>query len=66
MPQKFLDSKIIYEDNQIKTKVHRNERKLPVHCTRHGNTQGDYIIPPNFFDVPKPLVLAEIPYFPRN
>ena len=31
MPQKFLDTKIIYEDNQIKTKVHRNERKLPVH-----------------------------------
>ena len=30
MPQKFLDTKIIYEDNQIKTKVHRNERKLPV------------------------------------
>ena len=51
MPQKFLDSKIIYEDNQIKTKVHRNERKLPMHCTCHGNTQGDYIIPPDFFDV---------------
>ena len=33
MPQKFLDTKIIYEDNQIKTKVHRNERKLPVHWT---------------------------------
>ena len=31
MPQKFLDRKIIYDDNQIKTKVHRNERKLPVH-----------------------------------
>ena len=24
--QKFLDTKIIYEDNQIKAKVHRNER----------------------------------------
>ena len=33
MPQKFLDTKIIYEDNQIKTKIHRNERKLPVHWT---------------------------------
>ena len=33
MPQKFLDTKIIYEDNQIKTKVHRNERKLPVNWT---------------------------------
>ena len=33
MLQKFLDTKIIYEDNQIKTKVHRNERKLPVHWT---------------------------------
>ena len=31
MPQKFLDKKIIYEDYQIKTKVQRNERKLPVH-----------------------------------
>ena len=33
MPQKFLETKIIYEDNQIKTNVHRNERKLPVHWT---------------------------------
>ena len=33
MPQKFLDTKTIYEDNQIKTKVHRNERKLPVYWT---------------------------------
>ena len=33
MPQKFLDTKIIYEDNQIKTKVHRKERKFPVHWT---------------------------------
>ena len=33
MPQKFPDTRIIYEDNQIKTKVHRNERKLPVHWT---------------------------------
>ena len=32
----------------------------------NGNTQDDYIIPPDFFHVPKPLVLAEIPYFPRN
>ena len=31
MAQKFIDTKIIYEDNQIKTKVHRNERKHPVH-----------------------------------
>ena len=31
MPQRFLDTKIIDEDNQIKTKVHSNERKLPVH-----------------------------------
>ena len=30
---KFLDTKIIYEDNQIKTKAHRNERKFPVHWT---------------------------------
>ena len=33
MLQKFLDTKIIYEDNQIKTKVRRNERELPVHWT---------------------------------
>ena len=33
MPQKFFDTKIIYEDNQIKSKVHRNERKRPVHWT---------------------------------
>ena len=33
MPQKFLDTKIMYEGNQIKTQVHRNERKLPVHWT---------------------------------
>ena len=33
MPQKFLGTKVIYEDNQIKTKVHRSERKLPVDCT---------------------------------
>ena len=31
--QKFLDANIIYEDNQIKTKVQRNERKLSVHWT---------------------------------
>ena len=31
MPQKFLDTKIIYEYNQIKSKVHRNERKHPGH-----------------------------------
>ena len=28
----------------------------------NGNTQDDYIIPPDLFDIPKPLVLAEIPY----
>ena len=33
-------------------------------CNR--NTQDDYIIPLDFFDVPKPLVLAEIPYCQRN
>ena len=33
MPQKFLDTTIIYEDNEIKTKVQRNKRKLPVHWT---------------------------------
>ena len=32
----------------------------------NGNTQDDYIILPDFFDVPKPLVLAEIPHCPRN
>ena len=31
MPQKFLDTNITYEDNQIKTNVHRIERKLSVH-----------------------------------
>ena len=30
------------------------------------NTQDDYIIPPDFFDIPKLLVLVEIPYCPRN
>ena len=24
----------------------------------HSNIQGDYIIPPDFLDIPKPLVLA--------
>ena len=32
----------------------------------NGNTQDYYIIPPEFFDVPKPLVLAEIPYCLRH
>ena len=27
MPQKFLEPKNIYGNNQIKTKVHRNEKK---------------------------------------
>ena len=31
MPQKFVYTTILHEDNQIKTKVHRSERKLPVH-----------------------------------
>ena len=31
MPQKFLDTNIISEDNQIKTKVHINEIKISVH-----------------------------------
>ena len=34
MPQKFLNTKIFYEDNKIKTKVQRNERELPVHSHR--------------------------------
>ena len=123
MPQKSLDINIIYEHNQIKTKVHRNERKLPLHQTSkipkrykqnavhadlnraaqitstfteeiptfkqkllsadyphrflnsvikqfngkcNGNSQDHYIIPPDFFDIPKPLLLVEIPYCPRN
>ena len=33
MPQKFVYTTILHEDNQIKTKVHRSERKLPVHWT---------------------------------
>ena len=33
MSKNFLDTKIIYDDNQFKTKVHRNERKLLVHWT---------------------------------
>ena len=33
MPQKFLDTKIIYKDNQIKTKVNRNQKNLSVHWT---------------------------------
>ena len=32
----------------------------------NDNTKDDYIIPLDFFDVAKPLVLAEIPYCPRN
>ena len=123
MPRKFLDTKIFYKDNQIKTKIHRNERKLPAHwaskilkrykrnCINadlnratqiastfpeeiptikqkflsadyplrfvnsvikqfnekcNGNTQDHYIIPPDYFDVPKTLVLADIPYCARN
>ena len=113
--KQYLDTKTIYKDNQIKTKVHRNERKFPVHWTSkipkrykrnainadlnraarvastfteeiptikqkflnsdypprfvnsvikefneecNGNIQDGYIIPPDFFDIPKPLVLA--------
>ena len=123
MPQKFFYTKVIYEDNQIKTKLHRNERNLLVHWTFwipkrykrnainpdlnraariastltediptikrkflnadhsprfvhsvikqfnekcNGSTQDDYIISPDFFDIPKPLVLVEITYCPRN
>ena len=33
MSQKFLDTKNTYGNNQIKTKVHRNEKKPPVHLT---------------------------------
>ena len=33
MSQKFLDTKVIYKNNQIKAKAHRNERKLSVHWT---------------------------------
>ena len=32
----------------------------------NDNTQDVYIIPPDFFDIPKPLVLAEVPYCFRN
>ena len=32
----------------------------------NANSQDYYIIPPDFFDIPKPFVLAEIPYCPRN
>ena len=33
MPQKFLNTKVIYKNNQIKAKADRNERKLSVHWT---------------------------------
>ena len=33
IPQKFLNTNIIYKDNQIKTQVRRNERKLLAHWT---------------------------------
>ena len=32
----------------------------------NGNTQDDCIIPLDLFDIPKPIVLAEILYCPRN
>ena len=32
----------------------------------NDNNQDDYIMPRDLFDIPKPLVLAEIPYCPRN
>ena len=32
----------------------------------NGHTEDDYIIKPYFFDILKPLVLAEFPYCPRN
>ena len=32
----------------------------------NGNTQDHYIILADFFDIPKPLFLAEIPCCPRN
>ena len=30
-PEKFLDTKIVYNNDSITTEVKRNERKLPVH-----------------------------------
>ena len=30
-PEKFLDAKVIYQNNTIKTKVYHNKRKLPNH-----------------------------------
>ena len=30
-PEKFLDTKIIYEEDGIKTSVYRSDKKLPVH-----------------------------------
>ena len=55
MAQKFLDTKMIYEGNQIKPKVQRK--------TQH---QDEYTIPPDFFDILKSLVFPEILYCSRG
>ena len=39
-------------------------KQLNEKCNVH--TEDDYIIKPYFFDILKPLVLAEFPYCPRN
>ena len=56
--QKFLSAD--YAPRFINTAIRQFNKKC------NGNTQDDYIILPDFFDIPKPLVLAEIMYCPRN
>ena len=38
-PEKFLDTKLIYENNNITTKVYHNKRKLPVHWSSQISKQ---------------------------
>ena len=56
--QKFLS--VDYPPRFVNSVIKQFSKKC------NGNTQDDYIIPPDFFDVPKPLVLAEIPYCLRH
>ena len=63
-----------WEDTRIKRKLlnadyparFANSVIRQFHENYNDNTQDDYIIPPDFFDIPKPLVLAEILHYSRN
>ena len=54
--QKFLNADYPYRF--INSDINNSQEKL--------DGTGDYIIPPGFFDIPKKVVLVDIPYCPKN